>query len=177
GIPGLVARQLGRAGRFLAAAGAVLLLPAYLIDDGLITPEGRLLAAPSLSRFLILTFELAVLGVCIRLLTGRSPLLASLAIRPADPEGGGSRLHAGLAWIRRHRRTAAALPIAAIGAVIVLDACGYSFTARRLTVAGSQTATVIIVCIAAHRALARVIDRHVGSWARPDRRRSWAAAL
>jgi potassium efflux system protein len=177
GIPRALARQLGRAGRFLIVAAAVLLLPAFLIDRGLIAPDGRLLAAPSFSRFLILAFELAAWGVCIRLLTGRSPLLASLAMDASDPAGGDSRVHAGLVWISQHRRAAALLPIAAIGAVIVLDVCGYSFSARRLTIAGSQTATVIVLCTAAYRALARLIDRHVGSWARPQRRKSWAAAL
>ncbi len=182
GIPGPVARQLGRAGRFLVAAAAVLLLPAYLIDHGLIAPDGRLLKAPELRRFLILGFELAVWGTCVRLLTGRSPLLASLAIEPARADGpeardGGSPFHAGLIWISRHRRAAALLPLTAIGAVVVMDVCGYSFSARRLGVAGSQTALVIAACAAAYRTLARAIDRRVPSWIRPQRRRSWAVAL
>lgn len=179
GIPRPVARQLGRAGRFLIAAATVLMLPAYLIDHGLIASDGRLLTASSFSRFLILGFELAAWGTSIRLLSGRSPLLACLAIEPptVPADGGASRVQAGLVWIGRHRRAAALLPMAAIGAVIVLDVCGYSFSARRLALAGSQTATVIVVCASAYRALARVIDRHVGSWTRPRRRRSWAVAL
>ncbi len=182
GMSASLARQLGRAGRFLIAAAAVLLLPAYLIDHGLIAPDGRLLGAPAVSRFLILGFELAVWGTCIRLLSGRSALLASLAIESAGAEGsasgvGGSPVHAGLIWISRHRRAAAVLPMAAIGAVIVLDVCGYSFSARRLGVAGSQTAVVIAACAAAYRALARAIDRRVATWTRPHRRRSWAVAL
>jgi potassium efflux system protein len=182
GIPAPVGRQLSRVGRFLMVAAALLLLPAYLIDRGLIVPDSRPVTAPALSRFLILAFELAAWGACVRLLTGRSALLASLAWEPADeaaaPDAGGSsRVHAGLAWISRHRRLAALLPIAAIGAVIVLDVCGYRYSARRLAVAGSQTALVIAVCVAAYRALVRAIERYVGSWARPHRRRSWAAAL
>jgi potassium efflux system protein len=181
-IPRPVARQLGRAGRFLVIAAAVLLLPAYLIDHGLIAPDGRLLAAPTVYRFLVLGFEMAVWGTCVRLLTGRSALLASLAIEPAgagdtDREGGGSPIHAGLVWISRHRRAAALLPIAAIGAVIVLDVCGYSYSARRLGVAGTQTAAVIAACVAAYRTLARAIDRHVPTWTRAHRKRSWAMAL
>ena len=104
-----MARQLGRAGRFVIVAAAVLLLPAYLIDDGLIAPEGRFLSAPAFSRFLVLAFELAAWGACIRLLRGRSALLASLAMESADSSAsagaaGGSRVHAGLVWISRHRR-------------------------------------------------------------------------
>jgi potassium efflux system protein len=177
GIPRPLARQIGRAGRLLTVAAGLLLLPAFLIDRGLVAPDGRPLTAPSFSRLLILAFELAVWGVCIRLLSGGSPLLRSLVFEPADEAGDGSRVHAGLAWISRHRRIVALVPIAAIGAVIVLDVCGYSFSARRLTVAGSQTATVVALCAVAYRALDRLIDRRVGSWARPNRRRSWAAAL
>lgn len=182
GIPGPLARQLGRAGRFVVAAAAVLLLPAYLIDRGLIAPDGRLFNAPALRRFLILGFELAAWGACVRLLTGRSPLLASLPIGPSRPgesdgSAGDSPVHAGLVWISHHRRTAALVPLAALGAVIVLDVCGYSYSARRLGIAGSQTAAVIAACAAASRALARSIDRRVPGWIRPRRRQSWAAAL
>ncbi len=183
GMAAPVARQLGRAGRFLVVAAAVLLLPAWLIDSGLIAPEGRLISAPAFSRLLILAFELAVWGVSVRLLTGRSPMLASLAAvlgsGTDEPSTGGSWLRGGLKWVRRHRRAVATLPIAGIGAVIVLDVFGYSFSARRLAMAGTQTATVVMVALAAYRAMARLIDGHVGSWARahPPRRRSWAAAL
>ena len=96
GMPAPVARQLGRAGRFVIAAAAVLLLPAYLIDNGLILPYGRILNAPAFTRFLILAFELAVWGACIRLLRGRSALLESLAIEAQGAgDGRGRRRIAG----------------------------------------------------------------------------------
>ncbi len=182
GMPGPVARQLGRAGRFVIGAAALLLLPAYLLDDGLIAAEGRFLSAPAFTRFLVLAFELVMWGACIRLLRGRSALMASLAMESADPsaaaaEAGGSRVHAGLAWISRRRRGAALLLLAGIGAVIVLDVRGYSYSARRLAVAGSQTAVGIALCVAVYRTMARAIDRRVGRWVRPQRRRSWAVAL
>jgi potassium-dependent mechanosensitive channel len=182
GMPASVARQLGRAGHFAIVAATVLLLPAYLIDDGLIAAEGRFLSAPAFTRFLVLAFELVTWGACIRLLRGRSALMASLAMESADPSStagasGGSRVHAGLAWISRRRRGAALLLLAGIVAVIVLDVRGYSYSARRLAVAGSQTAVVIALGVAAYRAMARAIDRRVGRWARPHRRRSWAVAL
>ncbi len=179
GMPGPVARQLGRAGRFVIVAAAMLLLPAYLLDDGLIAAEGRFLSAPAFSRFLVLAFELATWGASIRLLSGRSALMASLAMESADPAGtaGESRVHAGLAWISRHRRVAALLLLVGIGAVIVLDVRGYSYSARRLGVAGSQTAVVIALGVSAYRAAARAIERRVGRWVRPHRRRSWAVAL
>ena len=58
-----------------------------------------------------------------------------------------------------------------------MDARGYSFSARRLALAGSQTAVVIALGALAYRALARAIERNVGRWLRPHRRRSWALAL
>ena len=66
--------------------------------------------------------------------------------------------------------------VAAIAAVIVLDVRGFSFSARRLAVGGSQTLAVIALGVAAYRVLARTIDQHAERWARP-RRRTWAFAL
>ena len=128
-IPGPVARQLGRAGRFVVIAAAAMILPAYLLDNGLIAPEGRTLHAPAFSRFLILAFELLVWGTWAWLLRGRSALLSWFAIESADATVGGpagapaadsaterpratdggpgtSRVYAGLVWISRKRRVA-----------------------------------------------------------------------
>src|SRR5262249_58663345 len=79
---------LSGAGGFRGAAEETLLLPVYLLEHGLIAPEGRPVAAPSLSRFLILAFELAIWGTCVRLLRGRSPLLAWLVRDPSDAAAG-----------------------------------------------------------------------------------------
>jgi potassium-dependent mechanosensitive channel len=194
-IPAPVARQIGRAGRFVVIAAAATLLPVYLLDNGLIAPEGRTLHAPAFSRFLILAFELMAWGTWVWLLRGRSALLGWFAIQPADatavepeadppadrmPVAGGvkanSRVYAGLVWISGKRRIAAALVLAAIATIIILDVRGYSFSARRLAVAGTQTGAVIALGIAAYRVLVRAIDQHVDCWARPHRH-SWAFAL
>ncbi len=178
GMPGPLARQLGRAGRFATAAAAVLVLPAYLIDNGLILPDGRTLGAPAFSRFLVLAFEVVLWGAFIHLLRARSALMASLALEPeGESATDGSRIQAGLAWVSRRRRWAAIVMVAAFGAIIVLDVRGYSYSARRLAVAGLQTAVLIALGVAAYRAAARAIDRHVGRWARPRRRRNWAVAI
>jgi potassium efflux system protein len=199
GMPAPVARQLGRAGRFAVAAAAGLLLPVYVLDQGLIAPEGRPLNGPVFSRFLILAFELALWGTWVRLLRPRSPLWTCLANEGAGEAGGGSadlssgtpagpdasaatgngetsRVQAGLLWFSRRRRAAAGFVLAAIATVILLDVRGFSFSARRLAIAASQTAAVMIVGAAVYRALARMIDRHVVRWSRL-RRRSWALAL
>ncbi|HZW32374.1 MAG TPA: mechanosensitive ion channel domain-containing protein [Isosphaeraceae bacterium] len=199
GMPAQVARQLSRAGRFLVVAAAALLLPVYLLDQGLVAPAGRPVAAPGLSRFLILAFELAIWATSVRLLRGRSPLLAWLVGDPAGPGAGGTessgrvavaadsgvlvpadgsgaaRLRDGLVWLSRHRHLAAWLVLAVMGAVILLDVRGYSFSARRLALGGFQTAVVILVGRWAYGALRRAIDRSAGRWVRP--RRSWAVAL
>ncbi|MGP0070223.1 MAG: mechanosensitive ion channel family protein [Isosphaeraceae bacterium] len=198
-MPAPVAKQLGRAGQFVVVSAAVLILPAYLLDSGLIMPEGRTEHAQALSRFLVLAFELLVWGTWVRLLRGRSALLCWCAIeaevapavgpagapaadaspeppRAADAGRGNSRVYAGLVWISRRRRIAAAVVLAAIAAVIVLDVRGYSFSARRLAIGGSQTGAVIALGVAAYRILVRTINQNAERWARP-RRRSWAFAL
>ncbi len=192
-VPAPVARQLGRAGRFVVVAAAVMILPVYLLDNDLFAPDGRTVHAPTFSRFLILAFELLVWGTWVRLLRGRSALWSWFAIESEDAPVGGladapaadsatdegqatSRVYAGLVWISRRRRVAAALVLAAIAMVIVLDVRGYSFSARRLGVGISQTGAVIALGIAAYRVLVRTINEHVERWARP-RRRSWALAL
>ena len=75
-IPAPVARQLGRAGQFAVVAAAATILPVYLLDNGLIAPEGRTVQAPALGRFLILAFELSAWGTWVWLLRGRSALCA-----------------------------------------------------------------------------------------------------
>ena len=183
GMPGPVARQLGRAGRFVIVAAAMLLLPAYLLDDGLIAAEGRFLSAPAFSRFLILAFELATWGACIRLLSGRSALLM------AEPGDGVGRIPApgrpasrgytpGLVWISRHRRVAALLLLVGIGSG---DRAGRArLQLLRPPAGGGRVADRgrdrpgRLPRIAR---LARAIERHVGRWVRPHRRRSWAVAL
>jgi potassium efflux system protein len=201
-VPAAVVKQLGRAGRFAIVAAAAFLLPVYLLEHGLIALEGRPLTAPALSRMLILGFELAVWGTWVRLLRGRSALLAWFAIETtaspgqepsaslppgqfagrltAPRRGTGesqrrSRIQVGLAWLSRRRRVAAGLVLVGIATVIVLDVRGYSFSARRLAIAGSQTLAVIAVGAVAYRAILRVIDSYAWRWARP--RRSWALAL
>ncbi len=178
GMPGPLARQLGRAGRFATAVAALLLLPAYLIDNGLILPDGRTLGAPAFSRFLVLAFELVIWGTFLHLVRTRSALMVSLALEPeGESASEGSRIQAGLAWMRRRRGWAAIGILATFGAIIVLDVRGYSYSARRLAVAGTQTVLLIALGAAAYRAAARAIDERVGRWAVPRPRRNWAVAF
>jgi potassium efflux system protein len=201
GVPQAVARQLGLPGRFVVVAGVVFLTPVYLFDHGLIAPEGKPITAPALGRLLVLGFELLVWGTCARLLRGNSPLLTWLApslppapdgeppvvpesaeAEPSTTQDGGrfqpsasSRIYAGLAWFGRRRRLVAGLVLAAIAAIIALDFRGYSFTARRLALGGSQTAVAIALAVVAYRAITGAISRNASRWAQPSR--SWAMAL
>ena len=201
-IPRPVARQLGRAGRFIVARRWLSSCPVYLFDHELIAPEGRPITAPALSRLLVIGFELVVWGVCAGCCaagrrcwdwlatavpapsTARSRLEREgsqpddTAIRPvAAPArtSGPSRALAGLLWLGERRRLVSCLVLAAIALVIVLDVRGYSFTARRLAAGGSQTTVVIVLAVAAYRSIARAISANGWRWARP--RRSWAMAL
>jgi potassium efflux system protein len=69
----------------------------------------------------------------------------------------------------------AGLVLATIGSIIILDVRGYSFTARRLAIGGSQTAVAILLAVAAYRAIGRAIVRNAWRWECPSR--SWAIAL
>ncbi len=173
-------RQVGRAGRFIVVAATIFLLPVYVFDHGLIAPEGRPVTAPSLSRLLILGFELVVWGTCVRLLRGNSALLDLAHDSVLDCDGSirilrshrrprhrrdlrgarrtdvpaaslGSRLHGSLVWLGRHRRVVAWLVLAAIAGVIVLDVRGYSFTAPTAGRRWVPEPLVILLAAAAHR--------------------------
>lgn len=176
-VPVPVASQFGRASRLAAVAALLFLAPVYLIDHGLIAPEGRAVSAPTLARVLVIAFELVVCFTCVRLLRSSSALMAWLG---AAAEGecqnhDGSRLRLCLAWMSRRRRFAAWMVLAGIVAVAVLEVRGYSFTARRLAIGGFQTTLVLAFAVALHHALARTIDDHAWRW--PSPRRSWARAL
>ena len=200
GVPRAVARQLNTSGRFLVVAAVVFLLPVYLFDHELISPEGKPITAPALGRLLVLGCELVVWGTCVRLLRGYSPFLgwlslplpsalgpvppvtgsgqaepAATQVHPPSPFSVSSRAYAGLIWLRRRRRLVTGLILASIAAVIALDVRGYSFTARRLALGGSQTTLAIALAVAAYRAIAQAISRNAWRWARPNR--SWAMAL
>jgi small-conductance mechanosensitive channel len=196
-LPRPVARQLDRAGRFLVITTLLFLLPVYLFDHELIAPEGRPVTAPALGRLLVIGFELLVWGTCVQLLGRKSALLDWLALpvsseainqsavpEPADPptsassttiKTAASRMHVGLRWLGKKRRTVACLVLAAIASIVILDVRGYSFTARRLASGGSQTVLLIAGAVAAYRAIGRAINRNAWRWTLPSR--SWAMAL
>jgi potassium efflux system protein len=155
GVPPLVTRQLNAALLVLVLAGVLLLIPAMLLSEGLIAPGGRPVSAPVSCRFLILGFEIVVWGVAFRLVRGRSALVEWLA-----------RKDERLGWLDRHRRLAAGLVHAAIALVIVLDARGYSFTARRLTLGAGQTLVLLGVCGGLYRLILGAIDYHAWRWIR-----------
>jgi potassium efflux system protein len=201
GMPPAVARQLGAAARFVAVAAVFILMPVYLFDHELIAPEGKPITAPALGRLLVLGCEILVWVTCIRLLRHLSPLWGWLSPPLPSPVGPepcapasspqsqpattpssspsllsvSSWVYAGLLWLGRRRRLVATLVLAAMGAIIVLDARGYSFTARRLALGGSQTTVAIAVAVAVYRAIGRAIDQNAWRWTCPNR--SWAMAL
>jgi potassium efflux system protein len=154
-VPPAAARQLRRSVVVLAAAAVLILLPERVLSLGLLAPGGRPVSAPALCRFLELAFELVVLGLAYRLTCTRSAV-ADWVLQASDRLG----------WWSRHRRlTACCLPLA-IGAVMALDAVGYSFTARRLAVGACQFLAVSAVCWALYRLTVRAIDHQAWRWIR-----------
>ncbi len=175
-LPLRVARQFGRAGRFLVAAAALFVAPVYLIDHGLLAPEERAVSAPTFGRMLILTYELLVWCACVRLLRPNSALIEWLSSTAAAPGvERNSTLARGLAWLGRKRRLVASVVLVGIAFVAVLEIRGYSFTARRLAIGGFQTTAVLALAVGLHHALKRTIDEHAWRWTSPSR--SWAKAL
>ena len=154
-LPPSVARQILAAVLALVLAAVVLLVPAMLLSAGLIAPGGRPVSAPAACQLLVLGFELTVWGVVFRLVRRRSALVQWL-----------SDHHERLGWFGRNRRLAAGALLAAIGLVIVLDARGYSFTARRLALGAGQTLVLIGFCYGLYRMILQVIDLHAWRWIR-----------
>ncbi len=154
--PREVCRQLRRVVLTLGVAGFVLLVPEFLLAEGLIAPGGRPISAASMGRLLYLGFELTCWVLACRLLRPRSPLLLWLAEDPAR-----------LGWAGRHRRAIAVTILAALGLVLALDAAGFKFTTRRLTFGGILTIGLVAACLGAYVLLLRVIDHHAWRWKKP----------
>ena len=155
GVPPDVARQLRRCGKALVLAHVAFLLPAYVLDEGLLAPGGRIVQAPTFVRGLVMAFEVSVLVIVVRLARRGSPLFAWLAQFPER-----------LGWLNRHRRLLGGVAVAAVASIIVLDAVGYSYSARRLAagMVGSLVATAVAWGI--HRITVRAIDQHAWRWRR-----------
>lgn len=178
GMPPEVARQFRGAGRLLTLAGMALLTPAHLFVHGEISHEGRVLTATTLARFLILGFEVVVLASLIHHLRPGSALM--LWINPDVPGAGGEKAvqaaraaalsgpgdsregaeavgSSWVVWVCRRARAISRLIILFGASVIVLEALGYSFAARRLAFGGLETLAVFTVCWAIHRLTMRLI--------------------
>jgi potassium efflux system protein len=153
GMPLAVTRQVRRGALALVAAHVAVLLPAWLLSRGLLAPDGRPVAAPAVVRGLTLAFELVVFGVAAWAFRGRSPLVTWLADAPAH-----------FVTLARYRRAGSAAVLGGVAGVIVLDAMGYSYSARRLSTGAAGSLVVAAVCWGVYRVLLRVIDEHAWRW-------------
>jgi potassium efflux system protein len=183
-IPETLAAQLDKVGRSLVLLAIVLLLPAYLLGHGEIAPEARPVAAPLLSRFLVIAFELMacayLIGVSRRGGVDRDELAATDAPEPAtsdlppalspaamhlDGDDAHSPTAQGfLSWLERRRRLLPWFGSFAVLGIIVLEARGYSFTARKLAAGLTQSGLVVAIGWAFHRAAAKAIGEHPWPW-------------
>ncbi len=170
GVPERVGRQLCRTGRFLAAAAVIFLVPAYLLSSGEFAPAGRAIKAVAFCRLFILGFELAVWAALIPFVrrgsallhwcdlqldqepgddSGRNPNSAATASASVPDSGSAAvkQTAAGwLIWISQRRRVVAWSVLAFAGLIVALDVRGFSFTARRLAVGGTETLALFMAC-------------------------------
>lgn len=152
-MPVPAARQLHRAILFLTFAAVAFLLPERLITLGLLTPGGRPLSAPSLCRLFELLFQIVILGVAIRLGYPRLPF-AGWVLESTERFA---------SW-RRHRYVIAGILPVVIAIVIILDARGYTFTARRFSLGAFQFALVAALCWGLYKLILRAIDHQAWRW-------------
>ena len=148
-----VTRQMRRVVLTLAIAGFVLLMPDFLLYEGLIAPGGRPISAVALGRMLVLGFELTCWVLAYRLLRPTSPLLNWIGEDPAR-----------LGWAGRHRRTVASTTLLMLGLVLALDGSGFRFTARRLTFGGMFTLALVGACWGAYFLLLQIIAKQAWRW-------------
>ena len=146
-------RQLRRVSNTLAIAGACLLIPELLFSKGWIAPGGRPVAAGSLGRLLVLSFELICWILAYRVLRRKSPLLEWLTTDSTQ-----------LWWAGRHRRVLAPLILTGLASIFALDVAGYHFTARRLTYGGGSLLILIAGCWLIYLGLIQIINRHAWRW-------------
>ncbi|MGC8638421.1 MAG: mechanosensitive ion channel family protein [Isosphaeraceae bacterium] len=199
GVPAPVGRQLCRAGRFLAAAAVVCLVPAYLLSSGEIAPDGRPITAAVFCRFFILTFEVAVWATLFRLVRRTSPFMcwcdleatesSAAASSPGRIDGADARDANAtttaatavekptpwLGWLSRHRQILGWMVLTLVAGIILLDVRGYRFTARRLASGGAETLVLFVICWALNRGAGRIINQYARRWAVHGQ--SWARAL
>ena len=187
GVPTPVGRQICRAGRFLAAAAVVFLVPVYLLSSGEFAPDGRPITAAAICRFLIQGFELSVWLTLVSLLRHGSPFMQWCNLEPAvDPVAEGQPAtvrnaraltsrseavdregddHDGVAgsggwWLSelsRQRRLIGWLVLVLGAGIIALDVRGYRFTARRLAAGSVETLALLALCWRLHRGACRII--------------------
>ena len=199
GVPEGVGRQLCRTGRLLAAAAVIFLVPAYLLSSGEFAPGGRPIKAAACCRLFILGFEFAVWAALVPLARRGSAILdwCNLEPSPATGENPGPNPNSSasvvasisdpgfmaaehgasgwLAWISRRRRVVAWTVLALAGGIVALDVRGYSFTARRLAIGGTETLALCLICWTFQRGASRIITQHAKRWVRP--RGSWTLVL
>ena len=80
-----------------------------------------------------------------------------------------------LRWLEQRRRLVPWFGSFVVLAIILLEARGYSFTARRLATGLSQSAIVAAICWAIYRVISKAIDEH--AWNLPGPAQSWTRML
>ncbi|WZO96971.1 mechanosensitive ion channel [Isosphaeraceae bacterium EP7] len=153
GIPRAVTRQVRAAVRVLIVGGLACLVPRGLLEGGLLAPSDRPISASVTGHLLGLAYGLVVWAVCFRLLRKNSPLIAW--IDEATEKRG---------WVVRHRRQAAWTLLGIVATIVLLDASGYAYTARRLATAGLPSLAIISLSWAGRKLAVSAIEEHSWRW-------------
>ena len=158
-LPLDVVRQLRNAKVALVCCATAFLVPEELLARGLVAPGGRPASTPAICHLLIIGFEVMTWVGLFRLLRPWGPVGQWLRTSPEQ-----------IGWVGRHRRVVRIFLLAALGAVIGMEARGYGFTARRVALAGVQSLVLIGSCWAFHRRSLTLIAKHSWRWGRREAR-------
>lgn len=152
--PESVARQSRRAARGLILLAVLTLLPLKILAPGIAAPGWQAVQSPALCRGLQLAFEIGVWLIAFRLLRERSALMRWLV---HSPQTGG---------IGSWRKLIAFVMLSSLGAIIGLDAGGYSLTASRCASGLACIVLIFLGSLLLRWLLHRAIDHAAWRWVR-----------
>lgn len=153
--PENVGKQARRLSLILIVSALVLLLPKVMLEHGLLSPAERSVSAPAICRVLGLTFEVVAWGAVYCLLSRKRSAVVNWLFDFADEQN---------ARASKRYAIVVSLFLAALAGLISLDAAGYGFSARRLTIGGVQTIAVLASAKALYWAVVQTIERHSWRW-------------
>ena len=153
--PVAAARSIRRALWCLITGVLCLLLPAWLLQKGLIASGDRPVTAPETCRALTLAFEALTLIVTFRLTRLKGPTMQWWT-------AGGESSN----WLGRHPRLCRLAILGYLSCILILDLQGFGFTAQRISSAGIQVTLLAAASWFLYWNLTQIIEIHAWRWVR-----------